>query len=112
MLMRRPSYCLPMQQRRFSTQEQDGWKAYYDSLFQAGRKSRAGFPSTRPSCGIFDVTAEEREAHFEEMWRRGGFNFNICSYNDVVLDKKANRVAYDFGQRRPVLGYLTLLNEI
>jgi hypothetical protein len=99
-LMRKPSYCFPMQQRRFSTQEQDGWKAYYDSLFQAGRKSRAGFPSTRPSCGIFDVTAEEREAHFEEMWRRGGFNFNICSYNDVVLDKKANRVAYDFWAKK------------
>lgn len=100
MFMRRPSYCLPMQQRAFSEEEQNQWKVYYDRLFAEGRKSRAGFPNTPNSKGVFDVTDEEREKHFEESWKRGAFNYLMLNYNDVVIDKKANRVVYDFWRKK------------
>lgn len=100
MFMRRPSYCLPMCQRPLSVEEQTGLKPYYQSLFQAGRQSAAGFPSSGPQRSIFDATEEEREAHFEETWRTGGFNFLTQTYNDVLLDKKANRLVYDFWAKK------------
>lgn len=100
MFMRRPSYCLPMQQRPLSKEEQSGWKSYLPKLFEAGRHSLAGFPSAGPDKGVFDASEEEREAHFEAMWERGGFNYPTCSYNDVLLDTKANKVVYDFWAKK------------
>ncbi|KIW30415.1 uncharacterized protein PV07_06159 [Cladophialophora immunda] len=87
--MRRPSYCLPMRQRPMDKNEQAAWKAYYPKLFEASRDSRAGFPSQSPSCSIFDVGDEEREAYFEELWE-----------HDVLVDKRANRVVYNFWAKK------------
>jgi len=100
MFMRRPSTCLPMGQRPLTTQEQSQWKAYFMRLFQEGRKSAAGFPSKGPDHGVFDVSAEEREAFFEELWGRGGFGYFMANYNNVLLDLKANRAMYDFWAKK------------
>ncbi|EXJ87480.1 hypothetical protein A1O3_04440 [Capronia epimyces CBS 606.96] len=94
--LRRPSYCLPMQQRAWSKLENLGWKPYLERLFKQGRLSRAGMPNEGQPCGVFDVTQEEREKYFEELWARGAFNFQMCNYNNVLLDKKANREVYNF----------------
>lgn len=98
-LMRRPSYCLPMGQRTWTEEEQRAWRAYYPALFEAGRKSQAGFPAQRPQKGVFDVSDEERERHMEETWKLGGFQFVMQGYNDVVLNKEANKVVYDYWKR-------------
>ena len=99
--LRRPSYCFPMQQRSWSDLENKGWKAFLDALFKQGRLSRTGFPNggTVP-CGVFDVSKEEREELWEELWARGAFNFSLSNYNDVVTDRKANREVYDFWARK------------
>jgi cation diffusion facilitator CzcD-associated flavoprotein CzcO len=99
MLMRRPSYCIPLQQRKITKEEQAQLKAFYPDLFKAGRASRSGLPSARAGCNVFDVTAEEREQLWEEMWERGAFNF-LFAYDDVAVDLKANRAAYDFWAKK------------
>ncbi|OAL17717.1 hypothetical protein AYO22_11373 [Fonsecaea multimorphosa] len=99
-LIRRPSYCLPMRQRSIDKEEQTAWKAYYPTLFDAGRKSYSGFPGRSPSISIFEVDSREREAYFEELWERGAFNFLICQYEDVMVDKQANKLVYDFWARK------------
>lgn len=98
--MRRPSYCFPMRQRKVGAEEQECSKASYERLFQQGRLSRTGFPFSRPGCKVFDVTDKERKAHFEETWSRGGFQFTLCNYDDVVLDRNANRHVYDFWAKK------------
>ncbi|ETI22686.1 hypothetical protein G647_06762 [Cladophialophora carrionii CBS 160.54] len=98
--MRRPSLCLPMGQRPVGSEEQKGWKSYFQALFTAGRQSRAGFPGSIEPVGVFDVSDEERERHLEDIWARGGFNYLMCNYNNVVLDKEANKVVYDFWAKK------------
>ena len=98
--LRRPSYCLPMQQRSLSTLESASGKTFLNLLFKHGRLSRAGFPSEGPPCGVFEVTKEERESWFEDLWARGGFSFQMCNYNDLLLDRKANREVYDFWAKK------------
>lgn len=73
--LRRPSYCLAMGQRSWTEQEQRAWKSFYPALFKSGRDSFAGFPLARDPRGVLDVPKEEREAHWENIWARGGFNF-------------------------------------
>ncbi|KIY00951.1 uncharacterized protein Z520_03617 [Fonsecaea multimorphosa CBS 102226] len=98
--MRRPSLCLPMGQRPISPEEQRGWKSYFQALFREGRQSRAGFPGTTEPCGVFDVSDEERERHFEDIWQRGGFNYLMVNYNDVVLSKESNQKVYNFWAKK------------
>ncbi|KNG45057.1 hypothetical protein TW65_08128 [Stemphylium lycopersici] len=99
-LVRRPSYCLPIGQRTLTEAEQKGGRAYYPALFAAARDSAVGFPVSQPDVGVQDVSAEEREALFERNWEAGGFQFVLCNYNNLVLDPEANQIVYDFWKNK------------
>jgi cation diffusion facilitator CzcD-associated flavoprotein CzcO len=90
--VRRPSYCLPLQQREWSELEQTQWKSFYPALFQASRNSGTGFPCERQQVKLFDVDLETREKLFDRLWNAGGFHFLRANYTDVVIDKEANKV--------------------
>ncbi|OQO11674.1 hypothetical protein B0A48_03401 [Cryoendolithus antarcticus] len=94
--LRRPSYCLPMGQRKMTEEEQTQWKSFYPSLFSSGRDSRVGFPADPKPQGALDVSAEERNAWFENTWKRGGFHYQLSAYSDTLINKESNRVVYDF----------------
>ncbi|KAK5045908.1 hypothetical protein LTR84_008694 [Exophiala bonariae] len=98
--MRRPSYCLPMGQRKLSLEDQQQTKARFETLFQTSRKSYAGFPGAMHSQGVFDVSAEERERLYEELWGKGGFAFVVSNFNNWAFDKTANRSLYDFWAKK------------
>ena len=98
--LRRPSYCLPMGQRKWTEEEQRTWKSYYPALFKSGRDSFAGFPCTRRSLGVFDVPKEERQSYWEDTWARGGFHFPQTNFNNVILDKEANEEVYQFWRNK------------
>ncbi|CAO2654367.1 Nn.00g111000.m01.CDS01 [Neocucurbitaria sp. VM-36] len=99
-LMRRPSYCLPMGQRNWNEDEQIAWRAYYPALFAAGRNSAVGFPTVRHDVRAQDVSPEEREKYFDGTWRAGGFQFLLRNYNNILLDKEANKIVYDFWKKK------------
>ena len=98
--MRRPSYCLPMGQRPLSELENRGFQTFYDTLFKAGRKSRAGFPMQPVSEKVFDVSEAEREALWNDTWSRGGFQFLMTQYADYALDAAANKEIYKFWTKK------------
>lgn len=100
--VRRPSHCLPMGQRTWTEEEQRAWKAFYPSLFRTARDSPAGFPIDRPygTLRVQDVSAAEREAHFETTWAGGAFHFSMMNFSNVALDKEANAIVYEFWKRK------------
>jgi len=89
-----------MGQRRWSEEEQRQWKAYYPALFRSGRESATGFPGARRDASAVEVTDEERERFFENMWPRGGFQFLLSGFNDVLMNKESNKLVYDFWARK------------
>ncbi|KAK3075968.1 hypothetical protein LTR53_000272 [Teratosphaeriaceae sp. CCFEE 6253] len=99
-LLRRPSYCLPMKQRSWTEAEQTQWKSFYPVLFREGRDSAVGFPTERRPEKLQDVSEEAREAIFRELWERGGFNFGLGNFSNTLLDRDANKVVYDYWRRR------------
>ncbi|PSN64773.1 FAD/NAD(P)-binding domain-containing protein [Corynespora cassiicola Philippines] len=99
-LVRRPSYCIPIGQRAVTEEEQNNLRAYYPVLFDAGRKSLAGFPCPRNPKRVQDATPEEREQHWSATWNSGGFQWLMRNYSNVVLDKEANALTYDFWKRQ------------
>jgi len=98
--IRRPSYCLPMGQRKLSPEDQQQTKARFETIFQASRNSHAGFPGSVHSKSVFDVPEEEREKLYEELWAKGGFAFVISNFNNWAFDKTANRSLYDFWAKK------------
>ncbi|EME78106.1 uncharacterized protein MYCFIDRAFT_191354 [Pseudocercospora fijiensis CIRAD86] len=98
--LRRPSYCLPMQQRDLTKVEQDQLRPYYQALFKEGRNSAVGFPSNRREQGVQEVSQEEREEHFERMWNTGGFHFQLSGFNDTVVNPESNEIQYQWWRKK------------
>jgi len=55
-----------------------------------------GFPHEGNSRAALDYTPEEREAHYEKLWKRGSFHFFLDGYMDVATSEEANASLADF----------------
>jgi cyclohexanone monooxygenase len=88
---------LPISQRQLDVATQDRMKADYPAMF-AARKNGAGgsIELQPPEKSALEVSQEERLAVFEETWRKGGFLFWVGTFKDILIDERANRMAYDF----------------
>lgn len=100
MFMRRPSICMPTNNRTVTEAEQNSSKPYYPIHFNASRKSATGFPVPRPTRGIFELSDAEREAYYEQLWKFGGFHFGLGNFREVYVNRRANRLAYDFWAKK------------
>ena len=94
--IRTPNVALPMRQRKMSAIEQECYKTFYNMSLKTAKQCRTGFPYNEKTVSIWDETEEQRRAYFEELWNRGGFSFLLSNYRDFLVDKKANKILYDF----------------
>ncbi|KAI0620913.1 Pyr-redox-3 multi-domain protein [Pyrenophora tritici-repentis] len=100
LLVRRPSYCLPMVQKTWSPDEITAFRDNLPVLLAAARASAVGIPNTRLNKRAQDVPTEERESYFEEIWAAGGMQFLLRNYNNIMLDKEANELVYEFWKKK------------
>ncbi|RMZ66139.1 Cyclopentanone 12-monooxygenase [Pyrenophora seminiperda CCB06] len=100
LLVRRPSYCIPMCQCIWSEEEKMAFRASCPELFAAGRNSAVGIPNVRNDMRAQDVSAEKRERYLEEIWAAGGMQFLLRNYKNIMLDKEANHMVYEFWKKK------------
>lgn len=93
---RTPNFTVPAQNAPVTPEDAAVIKANYPEIRQATRESRAGFPFTGNDRSCFDVSEQERQKIYEDLWEEGGFKFMWGSFNDIMVDKKANDTAADF----------------
>ncbi|KAI8253912.1 Baeyer-Villiger monooxygenase [Colletotrichum sp. SAR 10_77] len=98
--IRNPNIALPMVQREMTEMEQRQLKSVYGILFRAARESMPGLPCDGTTKVAAQASEEEREAFWEELWHRGGFNFQAGNYVDYLIDEKANRSMYEFWKKK------------
>jgi cyclohexanone monooxygenase len=72
------------------------WKQNYPEWRRRGRHSRAGIPYPASTISALEVSAEQRRAAFEGAWEQGGFMFSAGTFNDLVVDPRANELVADF----------------
>lgn len=89
-----------MVQRKLTVEEINSNKSIYPHIFKVARNTRAGLPYWSDGKLAANVPTEEREARWEELWKRGGFNFTIGGYRDFLFDQKANDLMYDFWKKK------------
>jgi cation diffusion facilitator CzcD-associated flavoprotein CzcO len=59
-----------------------------------------GFPIGEFAGSALEATPEEREAHYEKLWQRGGFGFFLHLYNDIAISEEANQSLADFVRKK------------
>lgn len=100
-LQRHPQYTVPAGRRPVTQNERDRINETYDEIWARARLTRNGgefFEATRKTS---DVSPEERERIFQELWDKGGgAEFMLGSFSDLITDETANNMACDFLKRK------------
>jgi cation diffusion facilitator CzcD-associated flavoprotein CzcO len=89
-----------MFQRSLSEFEQRVNKSTYRGMFAHCRQTNSGLGYDSQPGSVLNLNDEEREELWEELWNRGGFNFNQANYRDFLFDRKANKLMYEFWAKK------------
>jgi len=92
---RTPNYVVPAQNRPLPTDEVREMKAHYDELRAQARQTLTGNAFDLNEAAAMEVSPEEREREYESRWQEGGLTF-IASFNDLLIDERANQTAAEF----------------
>ena len=93
---RTPILALPMRQEKLSEINHEREKQGYSEIFEKRRQTSGGFECQSLEISALEVNAKERNAHFEDLWQRGGLRFWYHNFADLLTNREANRHAYNF----------------
>ncbi len=93
---RRPNWCTPLHNRPITPEEMAQIRASYPELFERCQQTAACFIHTIDPRSTFEVTPEEREAFWEELYAGPGFGIWQGNFRDMLVDREANRLISDF----------------
>ena len=68
------------------------WDAHREKM----HANFGGFPCDNQERSAFEDTPEQREALYEALWQRGGFQFFLNLYSDIAISEEANQTLADF----------------
>ncbi len=96
LFQRTPILALPMRQEQLTKEDQEHEKHCYPAIFEQRRQTSGGFECQSLEVSALEVDEKERNAHFEDLWQRGGLRFWYQNFADLLINREANRHAYDF----------------
>ena len=97
---RTPNYCKPLHNRPITAAEQLEIKSQYAQIFKKCKSTFGGFLHDVDPRSTFDVSEEEREEFYEELWSKKGFAFWLGTFSDALVDKDANAAVAEFHRRK------------
>jgi cation diffusion facilitator CzcD-associated flavoprotein CzcO len=97
---RTPNWCAPLHNAPIDAETQRRIKAAQSALLRRCNESFGGFLHDSERLKTTDVTAEEREAFWEQRYAEPGFGIWFANYRDVLVDPAANRLLSDFMARK------------
>jgi len=87
---RTPNWCAPLNNTPIDAEQQQRLKRELPDIIARCNASFAGFIHEADRRSVFDVTPEEREACFEQLYAAPGFGIWLGNFRDTLLDEKAN----------------------
>lgn len=93
---RTPNLALPMRQRELSAADQAEIKRGLPEKFELRANTFAGFAYDFAPVNAVDLSEDERNAGYEDLWEKGGFHFWLAAYQDTLFDPRSNDYAYAF----------------
>ncbi|WP_428311390.1 flavin-containing monooxygenase [Hydrocarboniphaga sp.] len=93
---RTPSYSLPAHNRKLDPEYRKQVKARYEALRDEARHHLVGIPAPTHAASVFDVSPEQREKIYQDIYDAGKPFALMVSFADVLISKEANKTAQDF----------------
>ncbi|KAL4945772.1 hypothetical protein BDV06DRAFT_229954 [Aspergillus oleicola] len=93
---RTPNWSAPLNNRPISPEEMDEIRKKYPEIFRRCRESYSCFLHKANPTSVFDVTREERERRWNEMYETKGFEKWLSNYWDVFTNREANALYSQF----------------
>ena len=87
---RTANYSVPARNHDLTDEMRQELEDNYDETRRLILASPIGMPFEIPQKSALEVSDEERKATLDSLWEIGSFKFMFTSYNDIVLDLKAN----------------------
>jgi len=97
---RTPNWCAPLHNSTIDATTQTRIKATYPEIFARCRESFGCFIHDADPRKAMEVSAEEREALFEKLYREPGFGIWMGNFRDVLVDREANATITEFMRRK------------
>ena len=93
---RTPQYAAPLYNAEISPAEQAQIKADTPAIIKKCESTFAGFLHDFDPRATFEVSEEERLAHFEKIWATPGFAKWFGGFHDMLTNREANEVYAEF----------------
>ncbi len=87
---RTANYSVPARNHDLTDEMRQVLEDNYDEMRRLILASPIAMPFEIPQKSALEVSDEERNATLDRLWEIGSFRFMFASYNDIVLDLKAN----------------------
>jgi cation diffusion facilitator CzcD-associated flavoprotein CzcO len=97
---RTPNWCAPLHNRPIDAATQARIKATYADIFARCRNSFGCFIHDADPRKALEVSAEEREAFYEQLYGEPGFGIWMGNFRDILVDPAANATITDFMRRK------------
>ena len=93
---RTANYSVPARNHQLTDEMRREQSENYEELRRLTLASPIGMSIEPPQTSALAVSPEERQAKLDALWKIGGFHFMFSSYNDIVVDIKANAAVADY----------------
>lgn len=87
---RTPNWSVPLRNTKITPEEMTVIRKNYPAIFQACNDSYSCFMHLPDARKTFDVSAEEREAFWEDLYRKPGFAKWMSNFGDIGYNQAAN----------------------
>lgn len=98
---RTANFSVPARNAELDAQTERAHKARYPELRRIARQTAFGASRvSEPTHSALAVTAQEREARYEAVWKAGGAAYFLATFTDLMLNQDANDTAAEFVRRK------------
>ncbi|KAH6100305.1 hypothetical protein HBI65_062250 [Parastagonospora nodorum] len=93
---RTPNWTAPLRNTKITPEDMQDIRRNYPSIFKNCLESYSGFIHKADKRSVFEVTTEEREARWEQLYSEPGFSKWLANFYDINTDRAANELFSQF----------------
>jgi cation diffusion facilitator CzcD-associated flavoprotein CzcO len=97
---RTPNWTAPLHNAQISKTEMAEIRRQYPDILKRCQETFSCFLHTPDPRAALEVTAQEREAHWEKLYGARGFGMWQGNFRDILVDRKANALVSEFMTRK------------